>query len=132
MKTGLSMLLAVFLLTGMCTAIPQSGQSPDTQPALSLTIRAVKETVQPGSRVELEVTVRNDSNRFQVYPTWGPMYYMKFDVRDSQGNQPLTRRGRALLLGEGLSPEDFPRGSQSGAPVEPGKTITVHDSIPEG
>ncbi|MDR3674358.1 MAG: hypothetical protein P4N24_02635 [Acidobacteriota bacterium] len=131
MRIALSLFVAGSILAGVCTARAQLGPPAQTVPApFLLTIRAVDEDVQAGSPLAVEVTVKNNSQRLEAYLTWGPIYYRKFDVRDSAGNRPLTARGRALLLGEGLSPSDFPRGSQSGQPIEPGKSITIKERVP--
>jgi len=90
----------------------------------------VKDVVEAGSPVDIEVTATNHSDREVIYETWGSMYYLKFDVRDSAGNPALTRRGRALLLGEGLGPGDVPSGSQSGKLLELGKSMEFRERVP--
>jgi hypothetical protein len=124
------LLLGCLLFQCLCVVDAKAAQSTQSPASLALTLRAVNETVQAGSAVELEVTVKNNSDHGDAYPSWGPIYYEKFDVRDSQGVRPLTRRGRALLLGEGLSPDDFPRGSQGGEPLKPGQSMTLPEHIP--
>jgi hypothetical protein len=94
--------LAGFLLVGAHAASAQSAPLSGPGP-LALTIRAVQDVVEVGSPVVLEVTAKNISDRMAGLATWGPIEYTEFDVHDSAGNQPLTRRGRALLFGEGQS-----------------------------
>ena len=125
------MVLGGLVLVGICTANSQAPQGGGKQgPPLSLTIRPVKDVVEAGSPVDIEVTATNHSDREVIYETWGSMYYLKFDVRDSAGNPALTRRGRALLLGEGLGPGDVPSGSQSGKLLELGKSMEFRERVP--
>jgi hypothetical protein len=130
MKRALTLVLAQLVLAGVGAARAQSAQpSENLPPPLSLTIRAVKDVVQAGSPVEVEVTATNVSDHRAIYLISG---HTAFDVRDSAGDEPLTKRGRALLLGEGLSFDDFPKGSIPEAPelIEPGKSITVKERVP--
>lgn len=94
MRMALNLSMAGLFLVAFCSASARPAQSTQTQSAaFSLTIRTVDEVVQSGSPVVVEVTVKNNSDRLIAYPSWGPIYYMKFDVRDTEGNQPLTGRG---------------------------------------
>jgi len=124
--------LTQLLLGGVGAARGQSAQPSENLPPLSLTIHALNDVVQAGSPVEVEVTAENVSNRRAIYVIPGATYYMAFDVHDNSANPPLTRRGRALLLGEGLSFDDFPKGSMPGTPelIEPGKRVTVKERVP--
>ena len=133
MKVAWTLLLAQLLLAGVGMARAQSAQPNENLPApLSLTIRAVKDVVQAGSPVEVEVTAKNISDRPVEYLIPGHTYYAAFDIRDNAGDPPLTRRGRALLLGEGLSEDDFIKGSTPEAPelIEPGDSVTVKEQVP--
>lgn len=131
MRIVLSVLLGGLVLVGICTANAQAPQDGGKQgPALSLTIRPVKDVVEAGSPVDIEVTATNNSDREVIYKTWGAMCYLKFDVRNSAGNPAPTRRGRALLLGEGRGPDDMPSGSQSGKLLEPGKSMEFRERVP--
>jgi len=130
MKINLALLAVGFVLVGAHRSSAQSSEAIGPGPLAPLTISAIKDVVEAGSPVDLKVTVKNISDHLAIYPTWGSQGDTKFDVRDSAGNQPLTRRGRVLLLGEGRSDDDFIGGSQAGAGVEPGKTITVKERIP--
>lgn len=133
MKMTMTLLFTQIVLAGAGIAHAQSAQSVKSLPApLSLTIRPMHEVVQAGSPVEVEVTAKNVSDRPAIYLISGHTYYAAFDVRDSAGDQPLTRRGRALLLGEGLSYDDFPKGSTPEAPelIDPGGSVTVKEQVP--
>jgi hypothetical protein len=131
MKIILKVLLCELVFVAVCTSKAQAPQGSGRQePPLSLAAKPVKDVVEAGSPVDIEVTVTNNSNRALTYQTWGVMDFLKFDVRDEAGSPALTRRGRALLLGEGLGPGDVPHGSQHGELVEPGKSIEVKERVP--
>ena len=115
MKAAWTLLLAQLVFAGAGTARAQSAQPNENLPApLSLTIRPIKDVVQAGSPVDLEVTAKNVSGRPAIYLIPGNTYYAAFDIRDNAGDPPLTRQGRALLLGEGLSEEDLRPGEGNG------------------
>src|ERR1035437_728832 len=133
MGKAFSLLLAQLALAGVVTGRSQSAPSAqNSPPPLSLRIRLVKDVVQVGSPVDVEATIENVSDHFAAYVLWGEDESTKFDVRDAEGNQPLTRRGRALLLGEGLSADDIPSGSVVSKRIKPGETFTNNERVPGG
>ena len=130
MRIGLSVVLCGLVAVGICSAkLPTPQDSAKQEPQLSLTIRLVKNVVEAGSPVDMEVTATNNSDHAVIYYRTFT-YYLKFDVRDSAGNPALTRRGRAVLLGEGLGPGDTPPGSLRGRMIEPGKSMEFRERVP--
>jgi hypothetical protein len=130
MKQALSFLLAHWLVAVVGAAGAQAAQAPQNLPLeLSVTIRPVKDTVQAGSAVEVETTFKNESDHPIPYGVSDGRDYTRFDVRDSAGNQPLTPFGRAVLLGEGLGPDDFPPTSAEAGVLEPHESTTLKQRI---
>jgi len=130
MKFALSLFFAQMILAGVGTTKAQSTQPNGNQPPISITIRALNDVVQAGAPVVMEIMAKNVSDRAAIFEIPDTTYYMAFDVRDSAGNPPLTRRGRALVLGEGRSFDDLPEGGGPGTKlIEPGKSITVEERV---
>ncbi len=130
MKQVLSLLLVQWVVAAVGAAGVQGAQSPQNlPPELSVAIRAVKDAVQAGSSVEVETTFKNESEHPIRYEISDGYDYSRFDVRDGAGNQPLTRFGRAVLLGEGLSPDDYPPTNAQGGQLEPHESKTLKERI---
>lgn len=130
MKVEYTVLVAGLLIAGNWSARAQWSQLVQNQPPVAITIRAVKDVIQPGVPVQVQAIIRNDSNTRVPYDMAGWNEYHAFDVRDGAGNQPLTRRGRAMLMGEGANSDDMEEGGGPVGFVEPGTTLTVTVQVP--
>jgi hypothetical protein len=127
----LTIVLVGSLMTGFAAAHPQAPQpGGNVSPELSVTIRALNEIVDAGSPIEVETTFKNESDHLIPYATSDGRDYTRYDVRDSAGNQPLTRFGRAVILGEGLGPDDYPPTHPDAGVLGPHESVTVKQRIP--
>jgi hypothetical protein len=101
--TGVSLALIMAVLsfaTSQVKSPPQAmASSRPRKQAFRIRITTPHTIVKAGSEVLVEITVTNNS-RDQLTtgsPRWEPT---GFDIRDSQGNESLTKRGRCLVKGE--------------------------------
>lgn len=133
MRVVLGLLIAI--LGGLATAVGQSVAAPATKPQtssnppLSIAIRPLEDAVKAGSPVLLEVTITNNTKERRLVETRIPTWLMDVDVRDSQGNQPLTQRGQVVF---GHGPDRINEIPVGGGPlwaVDPGKPVVIN-SLP--
>ena len=124
-------LFLLIVLLGICAAQSgapsQSAQPPkDTKQPFSLAIRLPHESVRAGLPVDVEVTIKNATDGLLFLDR---NWLGSFDVRDSKGRQPLTRRGEIILKHAPLKPgevRDLPTGGGPPLQLSPQETVTVN------
>ncbi|MGO9574381.1 MAG: hypothetical protein ACLPTQ_08640 [Terriglobales bacterium] len=134
-SANLLSLAAAVGLVGICAAQSSASAQGVTsaaspKPPLKITLRLLNDSVKVGNPVLLKVTITNEAKERMLVDVRDATWLMGIDVRDSQGDRPLTRRGRILYhLDPGIENElPIDNGGQS-AELYPGKTVVV-SSIP--
>ena len=116
--------------------VPVAGQSPAANKAtISISITATQDVVKAGSPVFLDMTITNMSSHQVELGVFGRAWVREVEVRDSQGNQSLTREGRILFKHEAATSKDvitsmWGLGSESSSPLDPGKARVFHRQVP--
>jgi hypothetical protein len=122
---------AVVGLVGICAAQSSASaqgvaSAASPKPPLRITLRLLNDSVKVGTPVLLKVTITNETKERTLVDVRDAAWLMGMDVRDSQGDRPLTRRGRIIYhLDPGIENElPMDNGGQL-AELYPGKTVVV-------
>jgi len=147
-SANLLSLAAAVGLVGICAAqsadlAPAVAQShAANKPTVSVSISAAQDVVKAGSPVFVDMTITNVSSHPVEIEAFGRDWYSQVDVRDSQGNQSLTREGRTVLKHEAPAPAApdgsgktivrmWGLGSETSYPLDAGKSRVFHRQVPD-
>jgi hypothetical protein len=134
-KVASALLIAV---PNLLIAQPEPAHRSETSAAqkapFTIAIRATRSTIKPGSPISVDVTVLNISTHPIEVQLPGPKNPDAFEVHDSDGRL-FAPFARAVEVGQGTfvnveSPNLEP-GSTSSAIVEPGRSVTVVEALPD-
>jgi hypothetical protein len=117
------------LVAGQGTPSSSTMSGTTTAPLL-LKLRAVNSTVRAGTIPQVQITIVNTSNGPVLMEVRPSTWLFSFDVRNSQGKQSPSRRGRVLAdpTHKGIQPQDYP--PLEGGPAEeifPGKSVVMNN-----